>query len=134
MDARFVIECVRWVMNEALRLFWNGDREVVAKAIRELLQFDVPSIGKFGDVLIVQRTDLLSDEEILVLLHYAGESGFSRSALGRHARIAPASVTRAVQKLSSRDVRQIVLVDGVYRLTDLGSKRIRDELSHKLVI
>jgi hypothetical protein len=33
-------------MNETLRIFWNGDRELVAKAIRELLQFDVPCIGK----------------------------------------------------------------------------------------
>lgn len=134
MDARFVVESIRWVMNEMLRMFWNGDREVVAKAVRELLQFDVPSIGKFGSVLLVQRTDLSAEEEILLLLHYAGETGFSRAELGRHAKISAPSVTRAVQKLAAPKARQIVQTGSVYRLTDLGSKRIREQLSSKLVI
>ena len=38
MDARLMIEGVRWAMNETLRVFWQGDREAVAKSIRELLQ------------------------------------------------------------------------------------------------
>src|SRR5688572_6414750 len=84
MDARLMIENVRWAMNETLRIFWQGDRELVAKAIRELLQFDVPCVGLFEDVLLVQRTDLSVDEEVLVLLHFAGEAGFSRTELGRH--------------------------------------------------
>ncbi len=58
MDAKYVIEAVRWAMMETLRIFWGGDRERVAKAIRELLQFDVPCVGVFQDVLLVQRTDL----------------------------------------------------------------------------
>lgn len=82
MDSKFVIEAVRWCMNDTLRIFWTGDREKAAKAIRELLQFDVPCIGKFEEVLIVQRTDLTSEEEILVLLHYSGEVGMSRKDLG----------------------------------------------------
>lgn len=44
---KLVIENVRWAMNETLRIFWKGDREVVARAIRGLLQFDVPCIGVF---------------------------------------------------------------------------------------
>ena len=40
-------EMVRWCFAEILRIFWNGDREQVAKAIRELLTFDVPCIGKY---------------------------------------------------------------------------------------
>ena len=32
---------------EALRKFCNGDRDVVAEAVRELVQFDVAAIGKF---------------------------------------------------------------------------------------
>src|SRR4030095_10229147 len=50
MDARMMIENVRWAMNETLRIFWQGDREAVARAIRELLQFDVPCVGVFEDV------------------------------------------------------------------------------------
>lgn len=135
MDSKLIIEVIRWAMNETLRLFWQGDRDAVAKAIRELLQFDVPCVGVFEDVLLVQRTDLAPEEEVLVLLHYAGERGFTRTELGRHAQCSPASVTRSVQKLEAPNCRQIVLVgDTRYRLTDLGSKRIREQLAAKLLL
>lgn len=82
MDSKVIIEMVRWSFAETLRMFWAGtDREQVAKAIRELLTFDVPCIGKFEDVIMVQRTDLTPEEEILVLLHYAGEQGFTRTEI-----------------------------------------------------
>jgi hypothetical protein len=120
MDAKFIIEAVRWVMNEILRRFWNGDRERVAKAIRELLQFDVPCIGLFEDVVLVQRTDLTTEEEVLVLLHFAGEQGFSRAELGRFVMRAAPSITNAIQKLSAATCRQLLqLSNGKYRLTDL---------------
>ncbi len=135
MDSKYLIESVRWCMNEMLRIFWNGDREEVAKTIRELLQFDVPCIGVFGDILIVQRTDLKADEEILILLHYAGENGFSRKEIGTHAQSSPSSVTTNLQKLSAPTKRQIIkLGNGNYRLTDLGSRRIRLELADKLLL
>jgi hypothetical protein len=135
MDSRFIIECVRWTMNEILRLFWNADRELVAKAIRELLQFDVPCIGVFENVILVQRTDLTTEEEILVLLHYAGESGFSRSELGRHAPRAPSSISDVIRALATPSSRQIIqLPNGNYRLTDLGARRVREQLANKLLV
>jgi hypothetical protein len=135
MDARFLMESVRWAMNEVLRIFWNGDRDAVAKAIRELLQFDVPCIGKFQSVLLVQRTDLTAEEEVLVLLHYAGEDGFTRRELGDHVRQAAQRVSDAVKTLTSPARRQAVLLPSErYRLTDLGAKRIREELSAKLLL
>ena len=135
MDSKLVIESVRWCMNEVLRIFWQGDREKVAKIIRELIQFDVPCIGRFEDILLVQRTDLSAEEEIIVLLHYAGEIGFSRYELGRYAQCSASSVTRSLQKLSSPQFRQIVLLSNdLYRLTDIGSKRLREELADKLLL
>jgi hypothetical protein len=135
MDAKLIVENVRWALNETLRVFWTGDREAVAKAIREILQFDVPAIGVFEKIVLVQRTDLSTEEEVLVLLHYAGEAGFTRNELGQHVQRAAPNVTRAVQKLAAPDTRQIVmLATGKYRLTDLGSKRIREQLSSKLLL
>jgi len=135
MDSRLIIENVRWAMNEALRIFWQGDREVVAKSIRELLQFDVPCIGVFESDVLVQRTDLSPDEEVLVLLHFGGETGLTRRDLGRYARQQAPAVTKALQRLEAPNCRQIVaLASGAYRLTDLGSKRIREELAHKLLL
>jgi hypothetical protein len=132
---KFLIESVRWSFNEVLRIFWQGDREKVAKTIRELLQFDVPCVGKFEDTLLVQRTDLVAEEEIIVLLHYAGEDGFSRCELGQYAQFSPASVTKVIQKLLSPQFRQIIqLSNDNYRLTDLGAKRLREELADKLLL
>jgi hypothetical protein len=136
MDSKVIVDMVRWCFAETLRLFWkNNDREQVAKAIRELLQFDVPCIGKFEDIIMVQRTDLTAEEELLVLLHYAGEQGFTRSELGRYAKVSAASVTLALQKLIGASSREVVLLASKrYRLTDLGSKRIREELPDKLLL
>jgi hypothetical protein len=136
MDSKIIIEMVRWCFAETLRLFWKGnDREQIAKAIRELLQFDVPCIGKFEDVIVVQRTDLIAEEELLVLLHYAGEQGFTRADLGKYAMVSPASVTLALQKLTNPSSREVVkLPSQRYRLTDLGSKRIREKLPDKLLL
>lgn len=135
MDSKLVIECVRWAMNETLRIFWRGDREVVAKAIRELLQFDVPCVGSFEGAILVQRTDLTADEEILVLLHFYGEQGVSRGDIGKCAQLAPSTVTNSLKKLVSPRLRQAIkLENGNYRLTDLGSRRIRIQLATKLLL
>lgn len=133
LDSKFLIEGCRWAFSEILRVFWNGDRSVVAKAIREITQFDAPCIGQFEEKIIVQRTDLKASEEILILLHYAGDGGFSRRDIGKHCMASPSTITTILGKLESTKVREIVkLGSGNYRLTDLGQKRIRDHLAEKL--
>lgn len=135
MDSKFLMESVRWCMNEFLRIFWNTDRDSVAKAIKELLQFDVPCIGVYGNKILIQRTDLRPDEEILVLLHFAGLDGFSRTVIGKSCMLSPSSITTNLQKLISPSCRQIIqLTDGNYTLTDLGHKRIRENLVDKLLL
>jgi len=134
MDAKFILESVRWCMNEILRVFWMGDREKVAKAIREILQFEVPAIGIFENKVLVQRTDLTAEEEILILLHFAGEIGYTRTELGRHTKRDSSLVTKVLKKLCSPEKRQIIEVtENRYRLTDLGSNRVRVELAAKLL-
>ena len=114
-------------------LYWNGTRETVAKAIREISQFDVPCIGKFGDKVLVQRLGLTAEEELLILLHYAGEAGFSRTQLGKYAMLSAPAVTKGIQKLVS--VREVIGLEGaIYRLTDLGSKRVRERLADRLTL
>jgi hypothetical protein len=135
MDSKVIMEMVRWAFAETLRIFWRGtDREQVAKAIRELLTFGVPVIGKYEKVIMVQRTDLNAEEELLVLLHYAGEQGFTRTELGKHAMQKPPAVTVALQKLTSPELRQVVEVNGRFRLSDLGSRRIREKMPDKLLL
>lgn len=136
MDSKIVVECVRWAFAETLRIFSQRNQNDVAKIIRELLQFDVPCIGSFEDEILVQRTDLKAEEEILLLLHYAGEAGFSRNEVGKYARCSPSSVTNSLQKLSSPAFREVIQLcsNGNYRLTDLGARRIRERLAEKLLL
>ena len=135
MDARYMMEAVRWAMMETLRVFWTGDREAAAKAVRELLRFDVPCVGKFENVLLVQRTDLHPEDEILVLLHYAGEQGFTRRELGQYAMCAPPAVTKAIDALTSAKRRAVIeIAGGRFVITDLGNKRLREELAEKLLV
>ena len=135
MDARLVLECVRWAMSEILRIFWQGDRNAVAKAIREIQQFEVPCIGRFEDVVLVQRTDLAADQELLLLLHHAGDGGMSRTDLGRYAQRSASTVTNCLSKLTASNSRQVMqLSNSNYRLTDLGMRRVLDELSSKLTV
>jgi hypothetical protein len=136
MDSKLVVENVRWLFAETLRLFWNSDREKVAKAVREILQFDIPAIGKFDDELLVQRVDLDAEQEILLLLHYAGEEGFTRTQIGRFARRTPPTITRALQSLIHSNSRQVILLGNPprYRLTDLGTQRVNTQLATKLTI
>lgn len=135
LDSKLVIESVRWLLSEILRLFWTGDRAKVAGAIREILQFDVPVIGNYEGHLLVQRTDCSTDEEILILLHHAGELGLSRTELGNYVQKDAAGVTRSIKKLASNKVRQIVrLESGKHRLTDLGVQKVLEKLAAKLVL
>jgi hypothetical protein len=134
MDAKLMLELVRWCFSDTLRIMLSLQKEQVAKIIRELIQFDVPVIGVFDDIIVVQRTHITAEEEILILLHYSGDAGFDRTELGKHCKFQPSTITNAIKKLVASDCLQIVkLSNGRYRLTDLGSKRIREELSEKLL-
>jgi len=135
MDAKLLIECVRWCMNETIRRFSQGDPERAAKAIREILQFDVPCVAVWNDVILVQRTDMKPEEEVLGLLHFAGEQGFTEAELGQYCQFSSRTVGLALETLESPQMRQIVqLPNGRFRLTDLGSKRIRENLAEKLLL
>src|SRR5438105_2502633 len=71
----------------------------------------------------------------LVLLHYAGQQGFTRRDLGKHARCSPTSVTRAIDALVSPDRREVVQVaDGRFILGDLGQKCLREQMAGKLLL
>ena len=84
---------------------------------------------------MVQRTDLWASEEILILLHHAGENEFSRKELGKYGMHDPPGITGALKALTASAVRQVILLtSGRYRLTDLRSEYLREGLSDKLLL
>jgi hypothetical protein len=131
LDSRLVIDNSKWALSELLRIFWSGDRKEVAKAIREILRYEIPAVGRYGPRRIVQRTDCTADEEILVLLRDGGEEGLTRENLGHFVGKTPGRITQAIQKLELR--REVIrMSNGSYRLTDLGVRRIFLDLADKL--
>ena len=83
LDSKLVLENCRWVISEFLRVFWTADRRQVAVAIRRIVQYDIPVIGVYDGCPLVQRVDCSAEEEVLILLHHAGEEGMSRTDIGR---------------------------------------------------
>jgi hypothetical protein len=131
LDSRLVIEGCRWILSEVLRVFWTGDRHEVAKAIREILQYEIPAIGNYEGQLLVQRLDCTPEEEILLLLFRAGETGMSRADLGRFVKRSPPEVTRGMQSLLAK--REVIRVSKAHlRLTDLGTRRVLGTVPEKL--
>jgi hypothetical protein len=132
LDSRLVIDNSRWVLSELLRVFWSGDRSEVARAIREILQYEVPAVGRYEDQLLVHRPDCTAEEEILLLLHIGGEGGLKRGELGRFVKKTSGRVTQAIQTLEEK--REIIRMrGGTYRLTEPGARRVVQELGDKMI-
>lgn len=135
LDAKLVIENSRWVLGELLRIFWTGDRTKVASAIREILQYEIPVIGKFENIVLVQRTDCSVEEEILLLLQYGGEAGLSQQQLTNWIPKDQGGISRKLKELGPTGRRQIIkLSSGNFRLTDLGTKEVLTTLAAKLTL
>lgn len=133
IDSTLVVSMVRWVMAEILRVFWSGSTAHVAQAIREIVRYEVPAILSIDDRKLVLRTDCTVEEEVLILLHNAGESGLSRADIGRAVPKSAPAVTNSLQRLCSPSCREVVKrKDGSYLLTPRGTKRVREELAEKL--
>jgi len=134
LDSKLIVENCRWVLSELLRMFWTADRRLVAAAIREIVQYDIPAVGVFDGRPFVQRADCTAEEEILILLHHAAERGMTRTEIGQSALCNPTSVTRVLSRLTSPQVRQVIKLAGnTYKLTGLGIRRVLNELAEKLI-
>jgi hypothetical protein len=133
IDSMLVLSMVRWVMAEVLRVFWSGSTAAVAQAIREIARYEVPAILILDDRRLVLRTDCTVEEEILLLLHNAGESGLGRADIGRAVPKSAPAVTNSLRRLCSPSCRQVVKrKDASYLLTPRGARRVREELADKL--
>lgn len=133
LDAKLVVDNARWALSEILRIFWTGDRAIVARAIREIIEYDVPIVGDYEGRLLVHSTECTTEEEVLILLYYAGEMGLSRNQLGVYVEKTASGVTGALKSLISTSKRQAIqLKNKNYRLTNLGIVRVLDELGEKM--
>ena len=134
LDSRFVLENARWLLAELLRVFWTGDLAVVARAVQAIVRFEVPAVLELGGQMLLQRTDCTTEEEVLLLLYHAGETGLNRYDLGQAVPKSPSSVTKALGRLRDARMRQVLrTAEDRYVLTDLGVQRVLNQLGEKLL-
>ena len=135
LDSTLVVGLVRWIVAEILRIFWNGSTSDVARAIREIVRFEVPAVLTIDGRPLVLRTDCTVEEEVLILLHNAGERGMSRAEVGAAVLKSAPAITGALQKLSSPARREVAKrANGTYVLTPNGSRRVHNKLGAKLML
>jgi hypothetical protein len=73
IDSRMILESVRWVLADLLRVFVTTDREMVANIVRDLARFPQPLIRNIEDEPLLQSVTFTTEEEILAHLLHAGD-------------------------------------------------------------
>lgn len=127
IDSRLIVEAVRWVLADPLRIFVTSDREKVATAVRELARFPQPLIRRYGDLPFLQSVSFTTEEEVLAhLLNVDG--GMTTAESTKVIPKAASGVRQAVKNLSGARVRQIVERDARWLITDLGIRRIEERI------
>lgn len=131
IDSRLIVECVRWVLADLLRVFVTTDREQVAVTIRDLARFPQPIIRRYDDVPLLQSVAFTTEEEILAhLLH--DDDGMTTSTLISVIPKDASGVRRAIKALSAAKSRQLIERGGRWFITDLGITRIEKRINRDL--
>lgn len=128
IDSRLIVEAVRWILAEVLRVFLVSDRELVADIVRSLARFPQPMIRLYEGIPLLQVTTFTAEEEVLAHLLHA-ESGMTTAELCKLIPKDRAGVARAVKKLASAGFRQIVERSGNWLISDLGITRIENRIA-----
>lgn len=128
IDSRLIMESVRWVMAELLRIFVTTDISTVESTVRSLARFPYPVIRLYNNTPYVQATNLTTEEEVLVQLLFNGEH-LSTSDLIKLVHRDQAGIRRSITKLSSTGVRNITGDKDSWYITDLGIQRVESKLT-----
>lgn len=129
MDAKLVVETVRWIMCELVRILWTGDPSTAAKVVREIVSYRIPAVFRNGTVPIVQHPDLDTETEILLLLYDSGTDGMKlvclKESIPRHR----TTVEKAVKSLVTKRLVTRTTSDS-WMLTDRGRASVEKELQN----
>jgi hypothetical protein len=133
IDSRFVIEAVRWLLADLLRIFVTSGPDQVADIVRDLARFPVPIIRKYGELPLLQSVVFTTEEEILAHL-LNSQAGLAARELIVSIPKDQSTIRRALRKLSGPQVRQVVERTGAWLITDLGIKRIEARIEREALL
>ena len=128
IDSRLIVECVRWVLADLLRIFLQINREEVATLVRELARFPQPLVRNYGDQPLLQNVTFTIEEEILAHLLEA-PSGMTVARLVAVIPKDPSSVRKAAKRLQGSPLRQVIDRGKVLFITDLGTARVEQKVA-----
>lgn len=127
IDSRMILESVRWVLADLLRIFVATDREMVANIVRDLSRFPQPLIRNIEDEPLLQSVTFTTEEEILAHLLHASD-GLATAALVNVIPKSASGVRSALSKLSDAKSRQIAKRADKWFITDIGIARIEERI------
>jgi hypothetical protein len=133
IDSRLIVEAVRWVLADILRIFVTGSRDEIAAIIRSLARFPQPLIRNYQDLPLLQSVSFTAEEEILAHLLNTDDGMTSNELIA----VIPkdqSGIRRAMKKLGGPQVRQVVERSGRWTITDLGIKRIEDRIAREFAV
>ncbi len=122
LDSRLVVESVRWVLAELVRIFVTTDISLVEQTVRRLARFQHPIIRLYNDRPFVQATNLSTEEEVLVQLMFGGTM-LSTPELVRLVHRDPSGIRRSIKKLAGPRIREITGTEAGWHITDPGILR-----------
>ena len=130
IDSRLIVEAVRWILADLLRIFVTSNRTAVAQAIQNLSRFPQPLIRMYEGTPLLQAVTFSIEEEILAHLLYC-DGGMSTQELVASIPRDPSGVRRNLKKLVGAQCRQIIQVSNVWQITDLGIVRIENRITRE---
>lgn len=128
IDSRLVVESVRWVLAELLRLFITSDPNLLTETVQSLARFPSPLIRIYGERALLQSTAFTIEEEVLAHLLFSSE-GLVAKEITAVIPKDPSSVRKSIKRLCSAQLRQVVAVNDKYQITDLGIQRIEHKIA-----
>lgn len=132
-DSRFILECCRWIVTDVLRLFTNTSKSEVLQMFQELSRYPVPLVRSYEDRKLLQHIDFTASEEILTVLYFSDSTGLPLKEIISSVLKDQSGVRKALSALTRSDKRQLIEVNGKYRLTDLGIRAVEQVISNKAI-
>lgn len=126
IDAKFILDGCRWILAEYLRVFCTSKSNEIATILNDLARFQMPLIRDYGDRVLVQRSDLSTEEEILFVLYYSQDKGATRKFLNESVPKDVSTISKALKQLAGSKKRQIVVLKAFYHITDPGITRVEE--------
>jgi len=125
MDAVLVVQTVKWLFCELLRLAQKLDRTEVVSIIESIIQLEHPLIHELDGRPLVMHTELTVGEEVLLLLQHSPQGRLSIAQLREWIPATPQAIAMAVTRYKAPESRLVRDIgDGEIAITPRGQAQV----------